>query len=86
MDELSADNQTFVNQVVTSGRFTTPQDAINEAVRLMRDEESRNGPLTTQLFTAHEWCDRFEKWAASHRDLPREADDSRDSIYAGRGE
>ena len=28
----------------------------------------------------------FRAWVASHKALPHEADDSRESIYAGRGE
>jgi hypothetical protein len=30
--------------------------------------------------------EHFRVWAKSHRRLPHEADDSRESIYAGRGE
>ncbi len=36
--------------------------------------------------SADEWIADIKAWAASHRRLPREADDSRESIYAGRGE
>jgi len=33
-----------------------------------------------------EWQAEFRAWIASHKPLPHEADDSRESIYAGRGE
>jgi hypothetical protein len=36
--------------------------------------------------SAEEWSASWRSWAASHRALPQLADDSRDSIYEGRGE
>ena len=36
--------------------------------------------------SAEEWMADFRKWAESHRRLEHEADDSRESIYVGRGE
>lgn len=36
--------------------------------------------------SATEWSQQWHAWAASHRTLDRPADDSRESIYAGRGE
>ena len=33
-----------------------------------------------------EWQAAFRAWIASHKPLPNEADDSRESIYAGCGE
>jgi len=36
--------------------------------------------------SAEEWVAEFQAWAASHRSLPQLADDSRESIYADRGE
>jgi len=36
--------------------------------------------------TPEEWVKAFRQWAASHRTLPYLVDDSRESIYEGRGE
>jgi hypothetical protein len=36
--------------------------------------------------TPEEWSAEWRSWAASHRSLPGEIDDSRESIDAGRGE
>jgi hypothetical protein len=36
--------------------------------------------------TSEEWVSAFREWAASHPVLPVFADDSRESIYQGRGE
>lgn len=39
-----------------------------------------------QSATPEEWVRAFREWAASHPALPAIADDSRESIYQGRGE
>ena len=36
--------------------------------------------------SAEEWVADIREWANSHRCLPYDVDDSRESIYAGRGE
>lgn len=36
--------------------------------------------------TPEQWIAEFNAWASSHKHLSYEADDSRDSIYEGRGE
>lgn len=47
---------------------------------LPRHADSRPAPSTA------EWSRRFRAWAASHSTSTPLADDSRESIYAGRGE
>ena len=85
MIEISSENQNFVERLVASGHFASREEAVNEAVRRLRTELECERAPATQL-SAAEWCEWFERWAASHRALPREADDSRESIYAGRDE
>lgn len=36
--------------------------------------------------SAPQWSEEWHAWAASHRKLDHVVDDSRESIYAGRGE
>lgn len=86
MADLSIENEHFIDDAVASGRFESRSDAINEAVLLLRDQCRENGQRPAETITAEEWCQRFERWAADHRHLAQEADDSRESIYAGRGE
>ena len=45
-----------------------------------------SGPLAAATMSAEQWVADIRSWATSHRSLPREVDDSRESIYAGRGE
>jgi hypothetical protein len=51
---------------------------------------STNGDLEEQPLhqgtTPEEWVQAFREWAAGHPELPDIADDSRASIYQGRGE
>ena len=85
MIEISSENQNFIEGLVTSGRFASREEAVNEAVRRLRSELEADRTAATRL-SAEEWCEWFERWAASHRALSWEADDSRESIYAGRDE
>jgi CubicO group peptidase (beta-lactamase class C family) len=47
-------------------------------------EEGQDLPATPADQSAR--ARRFEEWVASHRIVTHEVDDSRDSIYSGRGE
>lgn len=60
-----------------------PVTAEAEGETSREDESARRVEASA---SADEWCARFDAWAASHRRLACEADDSRDSIYAGRDE
>ena len=58
---------------------------VEKTVQLLQQAVAQM-PSTTQALSAEEWEREFRAWAASHKPLPYEADDDRDSIYAGRGE
>lgn len=55
-------------------------DALEEKLRA-----NSIGDLEHSLSTKQR-IDKLMEWASSHRHLPFEADDSRESIYQGRGE
>ncbi len=84
--EVSLENDQFVNDLVASGQYADRDAVLDQAVQLLRAELQQNGNDASSGFTAREWCGRFERWADSHQPLPHEADDSRESVYAGRGE
>jgi hypothetical protein len=50
------------------------------------EEQLAVEPPVAESRTPQQWVADFRRWAESHRRLPVEADDSRESIYAGRGE
>ncbi len=59
--------------------------ALREAI----DEQLHGGgavPAIGAEVSPQVWAEEFRRWAAAHRRLPYEADDSRESIYEGRGE
>jgi hypothetical protein len=65
-----------------------PAEAI-EAVRSLVDAFRRQNTTSTgpALFTSREeWIRAVREWASSHKPQAVEADWSRESIYAGRGE
>ncbi len=86
MIHVSPDSEGFLDELVASGRFTSRDAAIEEAIHRLREDLQTNGEDQSGPLSADEWCDRFEAWSARHRRLPHEADDSREGIYAGRGE
>ena len=55
------------------------------AMKALEEKLATESPVMEAL-TAQQWVADFHRWAESHRRLPHEADDSRESIYAGRGE
>ena len=84
---ISPENERFIEQAVANGQFASRDEAFNKAVGLLREElELNEQHETARCESAEEWIADFHAWAESHRHLPHEADDSRESIYAGRGE
>ncbi len=58
-------------------------------VREVIEEKIAGPPFTTTRAPtrdAQEWCTKLDEWIASFPDVPHPVDDSRESIYAGRGE
>jgi hypothetical protein len=49
-------------------------------------EQSLPTVPATAALSAEEWIAELRAWAASHKPSPVRVDDSRESIYAGRGE
>ena len=80
---LSPDNEAFLLRLVSSGRFPTPEAALNEAVQTLREvttESAANGDVAKQR-SADEWIKDIKEWADKHRPVNTFVDDSRESIY-----
>lgn len=68
-------------EAAVSGKAITA--LIVEAV----EEKFAAGPTPTpSRISPQEWAAKLDAWAASHRRLGYDVDDSRETIYAGRGE
>ncbi|WP_197529190.1 hypothetical protein [Aeoliella mucimassa] len=80
---MSHDNLQYIEQLVASGIFRTRDEAMNEAIDLLRHRiESQD----TDSEAYESWSARFEEWLAGHGDIEAVAEDDREGIYAGRGE
>ena len=60
-------------------------NSLRQLVDSLRESQGKNG-IAPPKETAEEWVKRFMAWVDSHPKRPIEFDDSRESIYAGRGE
>lgn len=80
---LSPDNEAFLLHLVSSGRFPTPEAALNEAVQTLREAttECVAGGGSAKQRSADEWIKDIKEWADKHRPVNTFVDDSRESIY-----
>ena len=83
---VSAENERFIQQAIAEGRFTSRDEAINQAMRLLCEEVDANGHRVVRSETVADWIADLRKWAASHRRVEHPVNFDRDAIYAGRGE
>jgi putative addiction module CopG family antidote len=83
---VSLENERFIQQAIAEGRFTSRNEVINQAMRLLREESEINGSGIAHSETAEEWIAELRRWSASHRHIEHPVDFDRDAIYAGRGE
>jgi hypothetical protein len=60
--------------------------APEEFVLRALEEQLANSAQSPSALSADEWVADIRSWAEDHRHRSGDADDSRDSIYAGRGE
>ncbi len=84
MTDWPAKTEGLIDKLVASGHFTSRDAVVDEAVRLLRDKLNSDSQSKRARFSARGWCEQFDAWAASHRPLPHEAADSRESIYDDR--
>ena len=71
---------------VRSGEFNSREDALAEAIRLLGGAQDANGSSPADELAADDWIEKFHKWSRKPRVGSAHLDDSRDSIYEGRGE
>lgn len=82
---LSAAVVSDLQRLVQTLRTAAPiAPAVHSAPSALPREETPVAPPLNE--TPEEWVARFRAWAASHPPVVGIADDSRESIYEGRGE
>jgi hypothetical protein len=70
----------LIEQAAVTG--TAPEELVLRAL----EEQLAMSAQSPSAISAEEWVADVRAWAAKHRYLLGDADDSRESIYAGRGE
>ena len=82
--DISPESERLLNEAMATGHFKSQEEALAEALRLLKD----NGPTEngTEL-TPDKWRAKFkEHLAATPHTAATDVDDSRETIYKGRGE
>lgn len=85
---LSPDNELFLNQVVATGMYPSREEALNQAVQALREKTHLcvHAGSDKKKLTPEEWIKDLREWSDSHPPVTHFVDDSRESIYEGRGE
>jgi hypothetical protein len=76
---ISTQNEQLLNEVVSSGRFNDPQEALTEALKLLSEHGANGDP--GQPLATDEWISSFRAWSRKPRRGNPHIDDSRESIY-----
>jgi Arc/MetJ-type ribon-helix-helix transcriptional regulator len=82
---ISSDNEAFLERLVALGQYPSREAAVDDAIRLLRQNSTAKEPTNAQNM-AGDWGRRLKEWSESHPQVTHVVDDSRESIYEGRGE
>jgi hypothetical protein len=63
-----------------------PEEAIRALQSFIAVLRGQTGTGSPSFLSREEWARAIKQWAENHPKIDKPADDSRDSIYAGRGE
>ena len=97
MDSLDTADEAKKRQEISSQLMQEEAKRLAAAVKLVESSSSSNQALRAgvvppskvslaKYLDLAEWVAAFNDWVDSNRDVKAVADDSRESIYAGRGE
>jgi Arc/MetJ-type ribon-helix-helix transcriptional regulator len=81
LNELSPDNELFLNQAVANGAFATREEALNQAVQALREKSAEAGAGNRRRMSTEESIRDLQEWSARHRPVHTFVDVSRESIY-----
>ncbi len=85
--QITQDNEHYIDEAVASGHFSSRDEVLNTAIRLLREDSCYGKHDSgTEPLPVDKWIEQVRAWAASHRRVDYLIDDRRESIYAGRGE
>ena len=80
---LSPDNESFLDQVVATGKCASREEAINEAVAALREKTRMQAPErgSSMKMSREEWIKDLQEWSDRHLPVHTFVDTSRESIY-----
>jgi Arc/MetJ-type ribon-helix-helix transcriptional regulator len=81
---MSPETQKLLDDVLASGKFKTHDEALAEALRLLKEHQDAGNGVELPF---DEWREKFRAHLESTpRTTATSVNDSRESIYEGRGE
>ena len=81
---LSKDVESSINAAGQSGRDASADEMIAKLIEEDARRSQARGDSPQE--SPDQWADRLQAWVDTHPSRPITIDDSRESIYAGRGE
>lgn len=81
---VSKDVEIFINAAVQSGRYASAAEMIAKLVE--EDARQARSHAGEPQDAPEAWMRRLQTWVDTHPTRPLTIDDSRENIYAGRGE
>jgi hypothetical protein len=85
METSTTDSKQVHRSIDVTGLSEPAIRAVEDLVALLKGEPGKGG-MPPQFGSREEWRKAIRAWAASHAPAGTDADWSRESIYAGRGE
>ncbi len=82
---LSPHHEAIIAQAIATGQFASPEEAIDEAMRLLSQPRENGSTAHDSILPASQWLAEFNRLTATFTEGNPHMDDSRDSIYGDRG-
>ena len=86
---ITPENEKLLAEAVSSGFFQSQEEALTEAIRLLRQSTAGNSDKktegTSEPLTVEAWLKEFDRLTESRSVSVPDVDVSRESIYGDRG-
>lgn len=82
--DIPSQYEAILQDAVSSGAFASKEEALKHALDLLAVEQ--RAPVQKTKLSHQDWMKKVREWSESHGDVSHFIDDSRESIYEGRGE
>jgi hypothetical protein len=83
LESMAAQGQRSKRKIDVTG---LPEEAVRALQFVVSALRGQTGAESPGFLSREEWAKAIKQWAESHPKIGKPADDSRESIYVGRGE